>query len=115
MSISYGNVTIPVTNNGTGGTSSNYIWNDSSLSVASDIKSNAINIQGDAVFKGNITWQDRDMREWFESVESRLGMLQPNPEIESTWDELKRLGDQYRALEKKLKEQQQVFDVLKKE
>ena len=106
----YGNVAIPVTIN----SSSNYVWTNSNLTGASDIKSNAINIQGDAVFKGNITWQDRDMREWFESVESRLGMLRPNPEMESTWDELKRLGDQYRALEKKLKEQQQVFDVLKK-
>lgn len=77
--------------------------------------SGRIHVQGDAVFEGNITWQGRDMREWFEAVETRLAILQPNPKMEADWDELKELGDQYRALEKKLLEQQQVFDILKKE
>ena len=77
--------------------------------------SGRIHVQGDAVFEGKITWQGRDLREWFEAVEGRLAMLQPNPKMEEDWDELKELGDQYRALEKKLKEQQQVFDILKKE
>jgi hypothetical protein len=75
--------------------------------------SGKIHVQGDAVFEGKITWQGRDMREWFETVESRLNILQPNPKMEADWDELKALGDQYRALEKRLKEQQQVFDILK--
>jgi len=75
--------------------------------------SGKIHVQGDAVFEGKITWQGRDMREWFEAVENRLGMLRPNPKIEEGWDELKALGDQYRALEKRLTEQQQVFDILR--
>jgi hypothetical protein len=73
-----------------------------------------IHVQGDAVFDGNITWQGRDMREWFASVESRLGMLRPNPELEQGWDELAQLRQQYIELEKKLLEQQRVFDILKK-
>ena len=80
----------------------------------SDLKPNAIHVNGDAVFKGNIEWQGRDMREWFARVEARLGMLQTNPKMEAEWAELKVLGDQYRALEQKLLEQQQVFDILKK-
>jgi hypothetical protein len=77
--------------------------------------SGRIHVQGDAVFEGKITWQGRDMREWFETIESRLGILQPNPKMEADWDELKELGDQYRALEQKLTEQQRVFDILKQE
>lgn len=74
-----------------------------------------IQVQGDAVFDGNITWQGRDMREWFETVEARLGMLRPNPELEQGWDELAELRQQYVELERKLLEQQRVFDILKKE
>ena len=74
-----------------------------------------IHVQGDAVFDGNITWQGRDMREWFASVEARLGMLRPNPELEQGWDELAELRQQYVELERKLLEQQRVFDILKKE
>ena len=74
-----------------------------------------IHVQGDAVFDGNIKWQGRDMREWFETVEARLGMLKPNPELEQGWDELAQLRQQYIELERKLLEQQRVFDILKQE
>ncbi len=124
-----GHVTIPV--NGLGSSSSIYVVGGGGgggggggytmhssgatwTTAQSDIKSGSIQVQGDAVFHGNITWKNRDMREWFETVESRLGMLQPNPKMEEDWDELRELGDRYRALEKKLTEQQQVFDILKK-
>jgi hypothetical protein len=70
-------------------------------------------IKGDTVFEGNITWQDRDMRAWFESVESRLAILQPNVKLEDEWEELADLRRQYVELEKKLLEKQRVFDILK--
>jgi hypothetical protein len=74
-----------------------------------------IQVKGDAVFEGNITWQGRDMREWFESVESRLGMLQPNPELEREWEQLAALRQQYVELERELLAKQRTFDILKKE
>jgi len=73
-----------------------------------------IQIKGDAVFEGNITWKGRDMREWFETVEARLAMLQPNPELEKDWEELAELGQKYLELERKLLEKQLVFDILNK-
>jgi len=73
-----------------------------------------IHVQGDAVFEGNITWQDRDMREWFESVESRLAILHPNPELEAEWSELAKLRTRYVELERELLAKQRVFDILKK-
>ena len=85
-----------------------YTWN-------SEPSPNTIHVRGDAVFDGTITWQGRDMREWFESVESRLGMLRPNPKLEQGWEELANLRQQYVELENKLLEQQRVFDILKKE
>ena len=84
--------------------------------TTSDIRpnTNKIHVQGDAVFEGNIKWQGRDMREWFASVESRLAMLKPNPELEQGWEELAELRQQYVELERKLLERQRVFDILKK-
>jgi hypothetical protein len=73
-----------------------------------------IHVQGDAVFEGNITWQDRDMREWFESVESRLAILHPNLELEAEWSELAELRTRYVELERELLAKQRTFDILKK-
>jgi hypothetical protein len=75
---------------------------------------NKIQIDGDAVFEGNITWQDRDMREWFESVESRLAILKPNPELEAEWSELAELRIKYVELERELLAKQRTFDILQK-
>ena len=55
------------------------------------------------------------MREWFESVESRLAILQPNTKLEAEYEELAELSRQYRELEKRLLEKQRVFDILKKQ
>ena len=76
--------------------------------------SNDIKIQGNADFEGNITWQGRDMREWFESIEARLAILKPNLDLEEKWSELAELRQQYVELERQLLEKQQVFDILKK-
>jgi hypothetical protein len=46
-------------------------------------------------------------------IEERLNILTPNPKMEEEWDQLKELGDQYRALEAKLKEQGDMWAKLK--
>jgi hypothetical protein len=43
-------------------------------------------------------------------IEKRLNILQVNPELESQWQELKELGDQYRELESKLLEKNKVWE-----
>ena len=48
-----------------------------------------------------------------ELLKDRLNIMIPNPELEKEWDELKELGDQYRALEAKLKEQGEMWAKLK--
>jgi hypothetical protein len=47
-------------------------------------------------------------------IEERLNILTPNKELEADWDQLRELGEQYRALEKKLSEQGEMWDALKK-
>ena len=46
-------------------------------------------------------------------IEERLGLFQPNPELEAEWEELKHLGEQYRKLEQHIKDKQATFDRLK--
>ena len=47
-------------------------------------------------------------------LEERLNMLVPNPALEAEWNELKELGDRYRALEADLNEKAKMWKVLKK-
>jgi hypothetical protein len=111
QSASLGNLTVSVGGTGGSGVSYGTTW---TTHGSTSLKPNTIHVQGDAVFEGNITWQDRDMREWFASVESRLAILQPNTKLEAEYEELVQLRQQYVELERKLLERQQVFDILKK-
>jgi hypothetical protein len=47
-------------------------------------------------------------------IEQRLNIMRPNQELEAEWDQLRELGEQYRALEKKLQEQSDMWNTLKK-
>ncbi len=62
----------------------------------------------------DIKINDKSMVSWMEKVEERLNILTPNPELEADWDELRRLGNRYRALEKKCREKAEMWAALKK-
>jgi predicted RNase H-like nuclease (RuvC/YqgF family) len=55
----------------------------------------------------------KSLKDWMERVEERLNILTPNPELEKEWDELRRLGERYRKLEKKCQEKAEVWNKLK--
>lgn len=55
------------------------------------------------------------LNETLANINARLGMMRPNPQIESEWDELRELGDRYRALEADIKDKMQMWELLKKE
>jgi hypothetical protein len=48
-----------------------------------------------------------------QKIEERLNILHPNTELETEWEELRALGDQYRKLEKQILEKQATWDRLK--
>jgi cell shape-determining protein MreC len=51
--------------------------------------------------------------EWQEEVNKKLAILQPNPELEEQWSELKELRQRYIELEKELTEKTKMWDILK--
>jgi len=51
--------------------------------------------------------------EWQEEVNKKLAILQPNPELEEQWSELKELRERYVELEKELTEKSKMWDILK--
>jgi flagellar motility protein MotE (MotC chaperone) len=74
-------------------------------------QSGSIEIQGE---NADIKMNGKSMKAWMEKVEERLNILTPNPELEKDWDDLRRLGERYRALEKKCREKAQMWEALKK-
>jgi len=69
-----------------------------------------IHIQGE---NADLVIGDKSMRAWMEKVEERLNILTSNPEMEKEWDDLRKLGERYRKLEKKCKEKSDVWNKLK--
>jgi hypothetical protein len=46
-------------------------------------------------------------------IEQRLGLFQPNSELEAEWEDLQNLAEQYKKLEQHIKDKQATFDRLK--
>jgi hypothetical protein len=55
----------------------------------------------------------KSLKTWMEQVEQQLNIMTPNPELEEEWEELKKLGERYRKLEKKCQEKSEVWKKLK--
>ena len=70
-----------------------------------------LTLQGE---NADIDINGKSMKAWMEKVEERLNILTPNTELEKDWDELRRLGERYRKLEKKCKEKAKMWEELKK-
>ena len=64
--------------------------------------------------KADIEINGKSMTAWMEKVEQRLNILYPNPDMEKDWDDLRRLGERYRKLEKKCQEKSKMWEALKK-
>jgi hypothetical protein len=64
--------------------------------------------------KADIEINGKSMSAWMEKVEQRLNILTPNPDMEKDWDDLRRLGERYRKLEKKCQEKSKMWEALKK-
>jgi hypothetical protein len=48
------------------------------------------------------------------NIEQRLNILQPNETLESEWEELRELGDQYRELEEKIQSKMKTWNAISK-
>ena len=100
--------------NGATGTSPNTVWTGGSYRISDPAA--VITASGKMALKGygaDIDINGKSLKDWMEKVEERLNILTPNPELEKEWDELRRLGERYRKLEKKCKEKAEVWNKLK--
>ena len=86
-------------------------WIGTTANTVTVGQSGTIEIKGE---EADIKINDKSMVTWMEKVEERLNILTPNPELEKDWDDLRRLGNRYRALERKCKEKAQMWAALKK-
>jgi hypothetical protein len=101
------------TTNGTGG------YNLGTVSPSLGISDNwqqdtKLKVQGDAEFEGDVKIKGKSISETLDKIEARLAILHPNDKLEEKWEELKKLGDAYRALEKDILEKEQIWNTLKK-
>ena len=55
----------------------------------------------------------KSLCEAIEKIEERLGILKPNPELESRWDQLRELRNQYAEMERDLLEKEKLMKILK--
>jgi hypothetical protein len=72
-------------------------------------------IDGELKVKGDIMVGEHSIGDRLSTIEKRLGILYPNRELESRWEELRNLGEQYRKLEAELTEKELMWKILKDE
>lgn len=110
---SYDHGALTISNTGTSGlgnlTLDPFVWHSDSnwnkgLTVKGDIHVSP---------EHDIKLGEVSLKKLLEDIQHRLNILHPNPDLESQWEELRVLGDQYRALEKKILDKQTVWAALK--
>jgi hypothetical protein len=101
---------------GTGGAYSNTMWTTNTATgwngtSAMDLKqSGMLSLRGE---NADIDINGKSLMKTLEALEERLNLMTPNPELEKEWDDLKKLGERYRKLEKKCKEKAEMWNKLK--
>jgi hypothetical protein len=100
-----------ITTNGTGGLNWANVGATSPYSISTPSNSGQIRLNGD---EADIVVNGKSLMDILARLEERLNILTPNEKMEAEWDQLRELGDQYRALESKLKEQSEMWETLKK-
>ena len=83
----------------------------SAAPTQTQVTSGQVELKGE---NADIKINGKSMTAWMERVEQRLNILTPNAELEKEWDDLRRLGERYRKLEKKCKEKALMWETLKK-
>ena len=95
------------TTSGTGG----YNWGTIGTGTGPSIQANGeMHLNGE---NADIRINGKSLSAWMEQVEQRLNILTPNPKLEQEWDQLRRLGERYRKLEKQCQEKAEMWNKLK--
>ena len=94
-----------------------------SISATEDIAtSNIFSMSHDIDGKMRISGDDADieingisLKQTLEDIQQRMAILQPNPELEKEFKELRKIRQQYIKLERNLLEKKEMWDTLNKD
>jgi hypothetical protein len=90
-------------------TASNSAWSNTTSTANVNIDSNGLTMKAGT----DIVIDGKSLSKSIDAIEERLGILNPNPELEDRWDQLKVLRKQYIDLEKDLLEKEKLMKILK--
>jgi hypothetical protein len=113
---SFGSITVPNTITTTGTTGNGYTLGygaGTGTSWVSPATQGSLKVTGDADFDGDVKIKGHSITNLLEKIEERLGILNPNPELEERWDRLKELRKQYIEMERDLLEKEKIMKILK--
>lgn len=119
---SYGNVLINAGNAVTGShyiytsTGTNGTWTNPTVTMSDTAAK--LDQSGTLELKGknaDLKINGVSLSETLEGIQEMLGIMRMDPALEQEFDELKRVGQQYRDLRGKFQEQKAVWDTLKKQ
>jgi hypothetical protein len=102
-------VTNTVITNNTGGP---YGWYGDNTTFGSNLSS-TLDVKGDVEIAGALKLQGRDIGFILDKISERLGILQTNSELESRWERLRELREEYLKVEAEIKEKEEIFRALK--
>jgi hypothetical protein len=105
----YSNVPNITISNGAYTTTSAFgnVWGGNPLTAN---KAGQLDLEGE---EADIKINGKSLMRVIEALEQRLNILTPNPKLEADWDELRELGERYRALEKQCEEKAAMWEKLK--
>jgi hypothetical protein len=99
-------------------------YNGTGYSIANDsvsgFDSNPLKVSnaGQLALNGDnadIKINGQSLSTWMKTVDQRLAILRPDPELEAEWEELKQLSNRYRELEQEITEKMKTWEIISKE
>lgn len=85
-----------------------------SKAIATQLSPGIRALKGDVeIDNGDILINGHSLKDFIHNVSERLNILQINPKLESEWEELRALGEQYRSLEQQILEKIAIWERLK--
>jgi len=107
---------VTIGNGGTGINVTSPVWTTNTTAGKYSFTGQNIQPNNNVHIKGkdaDLLINDKSLKTWMEKVEERLNILTPNLKLEKEWDQLRKLGERYRKLEKKCQEQSDMWKKLK--
>lgn len=111
LSSNYPNATVSVTGIGVPWTTTT--TTDTGITVGPWNQPTSTKIRLDGP-EADIEINGESMIDMLRRIEQRLNILTPNPKLESEWEELRALGDQYRKLEAQIQAKMKTWELLNK-